>query len=163
LAEPGNDVTADVIDIAPEEELRVCLFTISGELFAIPVIMLTEILIPQKIFPVPTTPSFVLGVINLRGTIVPLIDVRPTLSLPPMAATGQIAVIKHDTMLLGIAVDNVSTVISVPESSVQPVPAGADQGSAGSRNRFIKGVIHQDFGRAALLDLEQVLDQVKLS
>jgi len=163
LAESGNDVTTDVIDEISQEEMRVCLFTISGELFAIPVILLTEIIIPQKIFPVPTTPPYVLGVINLRGTIVPIVDIRPTLSLPAQSVPGQIAVIKHGNMMLGIIVDNVSTVISVLESSVQPIPAASDAGSTMGRNRFLKGSIHQDFGVAALLDLERILSEIKLS
>lgn len=163
MAESGNDVTTDVIDEISQEETRICLFTISGEMFAVPVIMLTEIIITQKIFPVPTTPPFVLGVINLRGTIVPIVDIRPTLSLPTQSAPGQIAVVKHGAMMLGIVVDTVSTVVSVLESSIQPMPAAQDTGSAGGRNRFLKGSIHQDFGVAALLDLERILNEIKLS
>ena len=64
MAESGNDVTTDVVEEISQEEIRICLFTISGELFAIPVILLTEILSPQKIFPVPTTPPQVLGAVS---------------------------------------------------------------------------------------------------
>ena len=90
-----NDVTADVMDALPEEEIRICLFSIGKDTYAITVDLLTEIIIPQKIFPIPTTPSHVLGVINLRGNIVPIVDIRPALSLPQQSVPGQIAILKH--------------------------------------------------------------------
>lgn len=102
MAELDNDVTAEVRDALPEEELRVCLFSIGENTYAVPVELLTEIIISRKIFPVPATPSHVLGVINLRGNIVPIVDIRPALSLPQQSVPGQIAIVKHGTILLGI-------------------------------------------------------------
>lgn len=160
-----NDVTADVMDVQPEEEIRICLFSIGIDTFAIPVGVLTEIIIPQKIFPVPTTPSHVLGVINLRGNIVPVVDIRPALSLPQQSVPGQIAILKLGAMTLGIVVDNVSTVIPVPESSVRTLPndAAEKQTANGTRARFLKGIIQRDGGVVALLDIDRVVDEIKLA
>ncbi len=163
MAEFDNDVTADVIDVLPGEETRVCLFSIGDDTYAIPVDLLLEIIIPQKIFPVPTTPPHVLGVINLRGNIVPIVDIRPALALPQKSALGQIAIIKHGSVTLGISVDNVSAVLAVPDSSIQTVPTDA-VGHSGAKNRggFIKGIIQRESGVAALLNIERILDEIKL-
>jgi purine-binding chemotaxis protein CheW len=139
LAEINNDATADVTDVVPEEEVRVCLFSIGEDTYAIPVGLLTEILLSQKIFPIPTTPSYVLGVMNLRGNIVPVVDIRPALSLPPADAPGQIAIIKQGTITLGIIVDNVSEVVGIPERSVQTLPADTGAQTGKNRGRFLSG------------------------
>ena len=163
MAELDNDVTTEVIDVPPEEELRVCLFSIGQDTYAIPVELLTEIIIPQKIFSVPTTPSHVLGVINLRGNIVPIVDIRPALSLPMQSVPGQIAIVKHGTMTLGIVVDNVSEVVGVPESSVLAIPADQGAQQAGRNlNRFLLGTIRRETGVAALLNIERVFEEIEL-
>ncbi len=165
MADIDNDVTADVIDGLPEEEIRICLFSIGEDTYAIPVDLLTEIIISQKIFPVPTTPSHVLGVINLRGNIVPIVDIRPALSLPQQTAPGQIAIVKHGAMMLGIVVDNVSAVLAVPESSVQTLPAdaGSQQPAGKNRSRFFKGIIQREAGVVALLNIERIIDEIRLT
>jgi purine-binding chemotaxis protein CheW len=165
LAAIENDVTADVTDVLPEEEIRICLFSIGEDTYAIPVDVLTEIIIPQRIFPVPTTPPHVLGVINLRGSIVPIVDIRPTLSLPQQSVPGQIAIIKLGSLLLGIVVNNVSAVLSVTVSSVQPLPpeAAAQQSAAKNRARFLKGIIQMENSVAALLNVERIFDEIKLA
>ena len=164
MAEFDNDVTADVIDVMPEEETRICLFSIGEDTYAIPVDLLLEIIIPQKIFPVPTTPPHVLGVINLRGSIVPIVDIRPALAVPQQHALGQIAIIKHGAITLGISVDNVTAVLAVPESSIQMIPADAGGPLSGvkNRSRFIKGIIQREAAVAALLNIERLLDEIKV-
>jgi len=164
LAAIENDVTADVTDVQPEEEIRICLFKIGEETYAIPVDILTEIIIPQKIFPVPTTPTHVLGVINLRGNIVPIVDIRPALSLPLQSVPGQIAIIKLGTLMLGIVVNNVLAVLSVTASSIQDLPAeaGVQQSAEKNRNRFLRGIIQMDNSVAALLNIERIIDEIKL-
>lgn len=165
MAEIDDDVTADATEVLPEEEMRICLFSIGEDTYAIPVDVLTEIIISQKIFPVPTTPSHVLGVINLRGSIVPIVDIRPALSLPSQSAPGQIAILKHGTMMLGIVVDNVAAVLPVPLSSIQPTTteAGAQQPAGRNRARFLKGIIQRENGVAALLNMERIIDEIKLA
>ncbi len=163
MAELSHDATADVIDGVPEEEVRLCLFSIGEDYYAIPVTLLTEIIIPQKIYPVPTTPPHVLGVINLRGAIVPIVDIRPALGLPPVAGTGQIAILKHEATVIGIVVDNVVDVLAVPESSLLDMPADHGLPSEGKgRGRFLKSILQREEGVAALLDVDRVLEAIKL-
>lgn len=164
MAAIDNDATTGATGVLPDEEMQICLFSIGEDAYAIPVDVLTEIIIPQKIFPVPTAPSHVLGVINLRGNIVPIVDIRPALSLPHKSAPGQIAVVKHGAMMLGIVVDNVSAVLSVPENSIQALPAdaGAQQTGGRNRTRFLMGLIPRDGGAAALLNIERIIDAIRL-
>jgi purine-binding chemotaxis protein CheW len=162
LAEFDNDVNAEVSDGTREEETRVCLFSMGEDVYAIPVELLTEIIISQKIFPVPTTPPHVLGVINLRGNIVPIVDIRAALSLPRQSAPSQIAIIKHNAVTLGIVVDNVSEVVGVPVSRVLAMPADASAQAGKGRSRFLKSLIQREEGVAALLDVEQIVEEIKL-
>jgi purine-binding chemotaxis protein CheW len=162
LAEIDKDVTADVVEVIPEEEFRICLFSIGEDLYAVPVEMLTEIIISQKIFPVPTTPPHVLGVINLRGSIVPIVDIRSALSLPRKSTPGQIAIIKHGVVAIGIVVDNVSEVVAVPVSKVLAIPADAGGQAGKGRSRFLKSIIQRQGGVAALLDVDRILEEIKL-
>jgi purine-binding chemotaxis protein CheW len=162
LAEIDNDVTADVIDVLPEEECRVCLFSLGGDLYAVPVEMLTGIIISQKIFPVPTTPPHVLGVINLRGNIVPIVDIRSALSLPRQSTPGQIAIIKQGAVIIGIVVDHVSEVVAVPLTKVLDIPEDADGQAGKGRSRFLKSSIQREGCVAALLDVKRILEEIKL-
>lgn len=164
MAELDNDVTADAIDVLPKEEFRVCLFSIGEDTYAIPVELLTEIIISQKIFPIPTAPSHVLGVINLRGNIVPIVDIRPALSLPLQSVPGQIAIVKYGTITVGIVVDNVSEVVGVLESNILAIPSdyGTQQQTGRNRSRFLTGIIQREASVAALLDIERVFEEIKL-
>lgn len=162
MAELDNDVIADARGVLQEEELRVCLFSIGEDTYAIPVELLTEIIISQKIFPVPTTPPHVLGVINLRGNIVPIVDIRPALSLPQQTISGQIAIVKHGPIILGIVVDNVSEVVGVAKSSVQSIPADYGARAGTSSGRFMKGVIQRAENVVAILNIERIFEEIKL-
>lgn len=166
MADIGTDTTADVVQHATaEEEVRICLFSISGDAYAVTVDLLAEIIIPQKIFPVPTTPAQVLGVINLRGNIVPIVDIRPALSLPATEGAGQVAIIRYHQLTIGIIVDSVSEVVSVPVSSILPLPAEASvsDASAKSRSRFLRALVQRPTGVAALLDIDRLLESITLS
>jgi len=162
LTEIDHDVAADVIDVLPEEEFRVCLFSMGEDLYALPVEVLTEIIISQKIFPVPTTPPHVLGVMNLRGSIVPVVDIRPALALPRQTTPSQIAIIKEGAVTIGIVVDHVSEVVAVPSSKVLAIPAEAGGQAGKSRSRFLKSIIQREGGVAALLDVKRILEEIRL-
>lgn len=165
MADTRSDVNAGVIEVMTEEEIRVCLFRIGEDVYAIPVEVLTEIIITQKFFPVPTTPGHVLGVINLRGNIIPIVDIRPILALPQTNTTGQIAILKHGQISIGIVVDAVVEVASIPKSRFLDVPAehALQQQAGKTRNRFLKSIIQQENGVAALLDVNKVFDAIKLA
>ncbi len=163
MTEIDNEVAADALEVVPEEVLRICLFAMGEDLYAIPVETLTEIIIPQKIFPVPTTPPHVVGVINLRGNIVPIVDIRAALALPQQSTPNQIVIIEHSTVTLGIIVDNVSEVVSVPLNDVLSVPADGGDKTGKRRSRFLKSIIQREGGVVALLDIEKILAEINLA
>ena len=166
MADINTEVTAEVVQHATaEEEVRICLFSISGDTYAVTVDLLAEIIIPQKIFPVPTTPSHVVGIINLRGNIVPIVDIRPALSLPSTTVLNQVAIIRHEQMTIGIIVDSVADVISVPASSVLPLPAemAVQETDAKNRSRYLKAIVQRQNGVAALLNVDRLLEAIRLS
>ncbi len=165
MAEQGTDATVEVLQqTTPEEDVRICLFSMSGDSYAVTVDVLAEIIIPQKIFPVPTTPSHVIGVINLRGNIVPIVDIRPALSLSRRPGVNQIAIIRHHHTILGIVVDAVSEVVAVPRSSILPVPAEVAVQDAGakSRGRYLQAIVQRRDGVAAMLNIERLLEAITL-
>ena len=166
MADINTEVTAEVVQHATaEEEVRICLFSISGDTYAVTVDLLAEIIIPQKVFPVPTTPSHVIGIINLRGNIVPIVDIRPVLSLPSTAGLNQVAIIRHEQMTIGIVVDSVADVISVPVSSILPLPAetAVQESDTKGRSRYLKAIVQRQNGVAALLNIDRLLEAIRLS
>ena len=164
MAEIDSDAIIDVKEEQLEEEIRVCLFSLGVDMYAIPVDLLTEIISPQKIFSVPTTPSHVIGIINLRGNIVPIVDIRQTLSLSQQSPlSGQIAVVKYGAIIIGIIVDSVYEVFSVPVSSILAIPADHGDQTPGNRSHFFKGIIQRETGLAALLHIERIIDEIKLT
>jgi len=166
LADFDTDVTADVVHHATaEEEVRVCLFGISGDTYAVTVDILVEIIIPQKIFPVPTTPPHVIGVISLRGNIVPIVDIRPALSLPPATGITQVAIMRIGSTTIGIVVDAVSEVVAIPLSNILPLPSelSVQDAASKSRSRYLKAIIQRKNGVAALLNIDRLLEAISLS
>jgi purine-binding chemotaxis protein CheW len=166
LADIDTDVTPEVTPPAIEEEtVRICLFSVSGDYYAVTVDVLAEIIIPQKIFPIPTTPSHVVGVISLRGNIVPIVDIRPALALPPSSGINHVAIIHANQMIIGVVVDVVSEVIAVPLSSVLPLPAEVttQDTSAKTRSRYLKAMIRRPEGVAALLNIDRLFEAIAVS
>ena len=165
MADIDTNVAAEVQQAIAEEEVRICLFSISGDSYAVTVDLLAEIIIPQKVFPVPTTPSHVIGIINLRGNIVPIVDIRPVLSLPSTAGLNQVAIIRHEQLTIGIVVDSVADVISVPVSSILPLPAetAVQESDTKGRSRYLKAIVQRQNGVAALLNIDRLLEAIRLS
>ena len=166
MADTNTDVTAEVVQQATaEEDVRICLFSIGGDTYALTVDILVEIIIPQKIFPIPTTPSHVIGVINLRGNIVPIVDIRPALSLPAATGLNQTAIIRYEQMTIGIMVDSVAEVVSVPVSGIMPLPAEIAVRDSGAKNRsrYLQAIVQRPNGVAALLNIERLIEAIKLT
>src|SRR5687767_4509396 len=133
-------------------------FKLDNELFAITVSKVLEILEIQPITKVPKSPSFMKGVINLRGNILPVIDTRIKFSIPETSHTIDtcIVVLSIDTdkepLLVGAVVDSVQKVIDIPEQAIQP---SANLG-AFYREDFISGVAKVDDTFIMILEADKV-------
>lgn len=127
-------------------------FALAGELFALPVSQVREILRVREVTPVPHPPFPVIGVINLRGRVVPLLDLRARLDLPaaPPDAASRIVLVESDQRRIGLLVDRVERVAQLAQSAMRPPGVGEQPAE-------IRGLHASDAGETRLLDLAAIL------
>ena len=140
-------------------------FGLGGELFAMGIRHVKEVIQFGEMTRVPLMPPFVRGVINLRGAVVPVIDLSIRFGREATDASRRTCVVILDVprgdalMVLGILVDNVSEVLSLADSEIEPPPAlGNDP-----RARFILGIGKTDERFVILLDVARILSESELS
>jgi len=136
-------------------ELHLLTFALDREEYGVPVGQVREVIRVSEITRVPHAPAHVRGVTNLRGRILPVVEIRTRLGLQPAAITGRsrIVVVEVHDRVLGILVDAVLQVTKVPLESVTPPPA--EVVSPGSD--FIGGVARASSRLVMLLELEKAL------
>jgi purine-binding chemotaxis protein CheW len=142
-----------------EKREQYLAFTLGGETFAMDIRSIREVIQFGGITEVPLMPPFIRGVINLRGSVVPVIDLfvrfgRPACAVAHRTCTVILELAQDDsTAELGVMVDNVSEVLSIAASEVEPAPAfGSD-----IRAEFIAGVAKVGERFVILLDVNHVL------
>ena len=125
-------------DGAADPLAQLCTFRIGGEDYAVDIMRVREIIHPLPITPVPRAPSFVEGVVRLRGDVIPVIDVRKRLALPATAPTrkSRFLVVNVAGRRIALVVDEVREVLRLPRSEIRPAPS---LGTA-SGPRFFLGV-----------------------
>jgi purine-binding chemotaxis protein CheW len=141
----------------PVETLQLVGFSIGSELFGVDILKVREIIRDTSITAIPNSPSFVEGVINLRGNIIPVIDLRKRLSLP--YSEGQrdkvwILILEIDGRITGFRVDSVTEVLKIEERAIEPTP---DIVTAGLESQYIDGVCDIDGQLLILLDFGRIL------
>lgn len=135
-------------------------FTLADECYGVEVLKIREIIRMQKITPVPQMPQHVKGVINLRGKVIPVVDLRIKFNLPAAEATERTCIIVVDVdggqgvnQLLGLVVDAVEEVLNVSENEVEPSP---DFGTRLSTDCCL-GIARIKDSVKTLLDIEKVV------
>lgn len=101
--------------------MKYLIFTLKDEEFAIEIQRVVEILRPQKVFEMPELPDFLQGVINVRGIIIPVVDMRKRLGLP-VSDRAMIVVINFGRDRLGLIVDEVKEIIEIEDSEISRSP-----------------------------------------
>ena len=130
-------------------------FHLAGEDYGIEIRFVIEIIGIQKITEVPDMPDFIRGVINLRGKVIPVMDVRARFRLPPRDYDDRtcIIVVDVDGTEVGLVVDEVSEVADIAEQNVEPPPrTGRSRGA-----QYIQGMGKQDEAVKILLDVQKLL------
>jgi purine-binding chemotaxis protein CheW len=130
-------------------------FQLQDEEYGVEILKVQEIKGYSAVTPIPNTPRYVKGVMNLRGTIVPVIDLRSKLSMPE-ADYNQftvIIVVTVGTKVMGLIVDAVSDVLNIPKGDIQATPDFGAQVDA----RFINGMAKAGEKLVVLLAIERVL------
>ena len=108
--------------------MRVAIISLGGELFTIDLKSVREVFVVESITPVPGMPSGLVGVTNLRGTVIPLLDLRPMFALDSDATLQYAVVVKHENWQVGILVDRVPEIRILSKDQFLPVPAGRGEG-----------------------------------
>ena len=130
-------------------------FTLGAEEYGVEILKVQEIKGYSAITPIPNTPSYVKGVMNLRGAIIPIVDLRAKLAMSE-AAYNQftvIIVVRVGAKTVGVVVDAVSDVLNIPTKDIQPTPDFGAQVDA----RFISGLAKSGERLVVLLDIDKVL------
>ena len=107
-----------------EDILQVVGFLVGSEEFAVPILDIQTIEKPIEFTRVPGTPSYVLGVFNLRGNVYPLIDLRAKFGLPTIKQNKdtRYIVIKHNDEVAGFVIDKLTEAIKISEADIEPTP-----------------------------------------
>ncbi|KEQ03486.1 chemotaxis protein CheW [Pseudorhizobium pelagicum] len=137
--------------------LDIIAFRLRGQEFCVETTKVREIRGWVACTPIPKAPKDVLGVINLRGEVVPIVDLAGRLGMSPSAETERSAIIVAEVgpTIVGLLVDNVSDILTVSEDSVQPIPQMATQ----IATRYAEGMIAHEAGMICLLNLARLLEQ----
>jgi purine-binding chemotaxis protein CheW len=130
-------------------------FALGGQEYGIDILNVLEIKGCAPITPIPNTPAHVKGVMNLRGTIIPVIDLRAKLGMreAEYGAFTVIVVVRVGPKVIGLVVDAVSDVLNIPESDIQPTPDFGKPVDA----RFIEGMAKAGDRLVILLGVAEVL------
>lgn len=140
-------------------------FALSKEEYGIGILKVKEIIGMMPITSVPRTPEFVKGVINLRGKVIPVIDLRLKFSMGEMPYTDRTCIIvveidtEKETVLIGIVVDSVSEVLNIQENEIEDTPAFGAQLDIS----YILGIAKTESGVKMLLNIDHVLSGTEIS
>lgn len=136
--------------------LQTVTFRLGEELFLIDIVKIQEIIRMVNITGVPNSPDFVKGVINLRGRIVPVIDLRKQFGMPPYSGDEKdqrIIIVEIGKVLVGCTVDLIKEVLKVDESIFEKTPKIV----AGLKQRFIEGIVKHKDDIYILLNVDKLL------
>ncbi len=135
-------------------------FTLADEEYGIHILKVKEIIGMMPVTPIPKTPEYVKGVINLRGKVIPVSDLRLTFDMDAMEYTERTCIIVVEitnlssTVQIGIIVDSVSEVLNVNSEDVEDTPSF----STNLNTEYIHGMAKVNGGVKILLDIDKVLD-----
>lgn len=137
------------------DDLEVMAFRVADEEYAIPIADIQEIVKVPEITPVPRVHRSVLGIISLRGAIVPLLDLRLALAMPAAELTrkARILVLKADGAPLGLVVDGVSSAVRLRAEAIGPPPATVERGPG----ELVQGIGRVGERMIIILDVAAVL------
>ena len=134
-------------------------FRLAGETYGVNVMQVQEVLRYTEIAPVPGAPDYVLGIINLRGNVVTVIDTRNRFGLQSGELTDntRIVIIEAEGHVIGILVDSVAEVVYLRQSEIETAPNVGNDESA----KFIQGVCHKNEELLILIELDKLLSDTE--
>jgi purine-binding chemotaxis protein CheW len=144
-------------DQSEDKILQYVTFRLDDETYGINVMQIQEVLRYSEIAPVPGAPHYVLGIINLRGNVVTVIDTRTRFGLVQSDVSDQtrIVVLELEGQVVGVLVDSVAEVVYLKESEIETAPNVGNDESA----RFIQGVCNKNGELIILVEFEKMLSE----
>ena len=141
-----------------EDIVQMVGFIVANELFGVNILMVQEIIKDLEITAIPDAPDFVVGVINLRGNIIPILDLHKRLKLSAdrtrRSENSWILILNIGDRVTGFVVDRVTQVIKVQANMIKPPPELVVQGLDSD---YIRGVCKQDQQLLTILDFNRIL------
>lgn len=147
-----------------QDLLQLVSFVVGAEEYAIPILAVQEINRMMAITKVPQSPPFVEGVINLRGKVIPVVDLRKRFGMPVSENTGDERIVvvevqgETEARVIGFTVDKVNRVLRIGNDIVEPAPAMA----CGADSEYVLGVGKLEEGLLILLSLDKLFSQREL-
>lgn len=131
-------------------DIQMVVFRLAQELFGLDIATVREIVTWQPITRIPQAPEFVEGIINLRGRLIPVVDLRKWLGVDAEATASEtrIMVVEQETRSVGLIVDAVTEVRRVPTDRIEP----SQNVMSGIRTELIRGIVKSDNGLIVLLE-----------
>jgi len=150
-----------VADAPTQRAGKYLTFVLADEVYGLEILKVREIIGMMDITAVPRTPDFVKGVINLRGKVIPVVDLRLKFGMPPAETTEQtcIIVVNVGNVEMGIVVDMVSEVLDINEDAIDDTPSFG----VSVNTDFILGMGKAEDRVSILLDISQVLSVDEMS
>jgi purine-binding chemotaxis protein CheW len=142
---------------SPAEGDQYLTFTLGKEEYGIPILKVQEIKGYAPTTPIPNAPAYVRGVMNLRGTIIPVIDLRRRFGMPETEYNrfNVVVVVLVGTRTMGLLVDAVSDVLNIPPNDIQPPPDFAERDGI----QTISGLARADDKLVMLMDIDRMLSK----
>ncbi|MCP4576929.1 MAG: purine-binding chemotaxis protein CheW [Deltaproteobacteria bacterium] len=154
------EIMDQAVKVMLEREGKYLTFTLADEEYGIGILKIKEIIGMAPVTSVPQTPDFVKGVINLRGKVIPVVDLRRRFGIEEIEYTERTCIIiveiegQAGTIMMGIVVDSVSEVLNIKGEKVEDTPAFG----ARLHTDYILGMAKMDGGVKILLDIDRVLN-----
>ena len=140
-------------------------FSLSNEEYGIGILKIKEIIGMMPVTSVPQTPDFVKGVVNLRGKVIPVMDLRLKFSMKSADYTERTCIIvveiegKKGDILIGLVVDSVSEVLNISQNDIEKTPSFG----ANLDTKYIKGMAKMEGGVKILLDIDRILNTSEIT
>ena len=142
-------------EATPDRVVQLVTFQLGGETYGIDVMNVQEVLRITEIAPVPGAPDYVLGIINLRGNVVTVVDTRARFGLPSSETddASRIVIVESENQVVGILVDSVAEVVELNQSEVDVPPNVGNEDSG----RYVLGVANRESDLLIVIDLDKLL------
>lgn len=137
------------------KEIQLACFQVGDQMYALDILRIKEVIRPQKLTPVPKAPAFVEGVINLRGIVIPVVDLRRRFDQPTVeiGQKNRVVISVLAGKIIGLMVDEVAEVRNYTRQEIQPAPRFIK----GKETDYFLGVCQRDDDLVMIINLEKIL------